>query len=433
MGTADLDHHVVVVGLGYAGLPLAVAFAEVGVEVIGLDVEPERVELLNQGISYIDDIPGERLSLVVQRRKFSATSSPSCLARATDIIICVPTPVTKQRIPDMRYVQEAARTVATCLRPGQLVVLESTTYPGTTDQVVKPILEEGGLRAGSDFALAYSPERIDPGATGSRGFTFRNTPKLVGGLTEDCTARAAALYGMVVDSVVPVSSPRIAEMAKLFENVFRNVNIALVNELSMLCDRMDLSVWEVLDAAATKPFGFTRFNPGPGVGGHCIPVDPFYLTWKAREYDMHTRFIELAGEINENMPRYVVGRVMQALNSQVKSLNQSRILALGVAYKANISDMRGSPAIMVIEGLVSEGAQVRYHDSHIPEVELAGSLVRSVPLTAEEIAQADCVLVLTDHAGVDYDLVAKHAQLVVDMRNRVQRAGVHDLRAMVHI
>lgn len=428
-----MDHQVVVVGLGYAGLPLAVAFAETGVRVVGLDVDTERVEMLSQGISYIDDIPGERLAEAVGRRLFSVTADPSCLGHATDIIICVPTPVTKQRIPDMRHIEAAAATIATRLRPGQLVVLESTTYPGTTDEVVRPILEEGGLLAGVDFALAYSPERVDPGSTGSKGFTFRNTPKLVGGLTGECATRAAALYSLVVDRVVPVSSPRIAEMAKLFENVFRNVNIALVNELSMLCDRMDLNIWEVLEAAATKPFGFTRFNPGPGVGGHCIPVDPFYLTWKAREYGMHTRFIELAGEINENMPRYVVGRVMQALNSRVKSLNQSRILALGVAYKANISDMRGSPAIAVIEGMMSEGALVRYHDPHVPEVELAGSLARSVSLTAEEIAQADCVVVLTDHSSVDYDLVAKHAQLVVDMHNRVQKAGVGDLREMVYI
>jgi UDP-N-acetyl-D-glucosamine dehydrogenase len=417
---------VVVVGLGYAGLPLAVAFAEAGVEVVGLDVAPRRVEMLGEGISYIDDIPDERLDAVVRSGAFSATVDPACLERATDIVICVPTPLTRHRIPDMRPIESAARTIAAWLRPGQLVVLESTTYPGTTEEVVKPLLEAGGLRAGADFALGYSPERIDPGATGSGGYTLRNTPKLVSGLTDGCIERAAALYSRVVDCVVPVGSPRIAEMAKLFENIFRNVNLALVNELSMLCDRMDLDVWEVLDAAATKPFGFMRFNPSPGVGGHCIPVDPFYLTWKAREYGMHTRFIELAGEINENMPRHVVGRVIRALNGERKSLNGSRILALGVAYKANVSDMRGSPALTVIEGLRAEGAAVFYHDPHVPEVEIAGAPMRSVPLTAEEIAAADCVVVLTDHAGVDYGLVARHAPLVVDTRNCVHKSRVGD-------
>ncbi len=427
----DISPHVVVVGLGYAGLPLAVAFAEAGVQVVGLDVAPKRVEMINGGASYIDDIADERLNDVVTSGAFSATVDPACLERATDIIICVPTPLTKHRIPDMRPIESASRTVAACLRPGQLVVLESTTYPGTTDEVVRPILEDSGLQAGVDFALAYSPERIDPGATGSGGFTLRNTPKLVGGLTESCAARAAALYGRVVDCLVPVSSPRIAEMAKLFENIFRNVNMALVNELSILCERMDLDVWEVLDAAATKPFGFTRFNPSPGVGGHCIPVDPFYLTWKAREYGMHTRFVELAGEINENMPRHVVGRVTRALNDQMKSLKGSRILALGVAYKANVSDMRGSPAIAVIEGLVSDGAEVRYHDPHVPEVHVAGSSMKSVPLTADEIAHADCVLVLTDHSSVDYGLVVDHARMVVDTRNCVRKSRLSSLKQQV--
>ncbi len=419
----DMGHRVAIVGLGYVGLPLGVAFAEAGVQVVGLDVDRERVAMLAAGTSYIDDVPDERLQEVLQSGNFSATLDPACLEAATDIVICVPTPLTRHRIPDMEAVQGAARTVASRLRPGQLVVLESTTYPGTTDEVLQPALEEGGLRAGVDFALAYSPERIDPGATGSKGYTLRNTPKLAGGLTQTCTERALALYRLVVDIVVPVSSPRIAEMAKLFENVFRNVNMALVNELSMLCDRMDLDVWEVLAAAGTKPFGFSRFDPSPGVGGHCIPVDPFYLTWKAREYGMHTRFIELAGEINENMPRYVVSRVTQALNTEMKSLNGSRILALGAAYKANVSDLRGSPTLAVMEGLISGGARVLYHDPLVPHIKVAAETLESVPLRAEEVAQADCVVVLTDHAGVDYELIADQARLIVDMRNRVPKSG----------
>ncbi len=412
------EQKIVVVGLGYVGLPLAVAFAEAGASVIGLDVVPERAAMLNAGVSYIDDIPHQRLAEVV-RSRLTATVDPRCLASATDIVICVPTPLTKQRTPDLRAVEGAARTVAAHLQPGQLVVLESTTYPGTTSDLVSPILETSGLRAGIDFALAFSPERIDPGATGSSGFSLWNTPKIVGGVTEACTARATALYRHVVQQVVPVGSPQVAEMAKLFENIFRNVNIALVNELSMVCDRMGIDIWEVLDAAATKPFGFMRFNPGPGVGGHCIPVDPFYLTWKAREYGLHTRFIELAGEINENMPRYVVERVARALNTRRKSLNGSRILALGIAYKPNISDLRESPGVTVIEHLIREGAGVRYHDPHVPEAMIAGVLMDSVRLTEDELAAADCVVILTDHNAVDYDLVARHAGLVVDTRNRV--------------
>jgi UDP-N-acetyl-D-glucosamine dehydrogenase len=402
-------------------MPLAIAFAEAGRRVVGLELDVERVAKLNAGVSYIDDLPSERLAAAIETGRFTATADPLCLEAATDVIICVPTPLTEHRVPDMSAVETAARTVARHLQPGQLIVLESTTYPGTMDELVKPILEAGGLRAAIDFALAYSPERIDPGATGSSGFTLKNTPKLVGGLTGTCTERASALYRIVVECVVPVSSPRIAELAKLFENIFRNVNIALVNELSMLCDRMDLDVWELLDAAATKPFGFMRFNPGPGVGGHCIPVDPFYLTWKAREYGMHTRFIELAGEINENMPRYVAGRVVEALNARCMSLRGSRILAVGVAYKPNVSDLRESPAIAVIEQLIVRGAKVRYHDPHVETVTIAGETLVGVPLTVAELAEAHCVVILTDHAAVDYNLVAEHATLVVDTRNRVKR------------
>jgi UDP-N-acetyl-D-glucosamine dehydrogenase len=351
--------------------------------------------------------------------RLAATTDPSRIREASAVIICVPTPLTQHHVPDLHAVESAARMVATHLQPCHLVVLESTTYPETTDGFLRPILEESGLRAGIDFALAFSPERIDPGSTGSSGFTLRNTPKLVGGLTPACTERAVALYQSIVDHVVPVSSPRVAEMAKLFENIFRNVNIALVNELSMLCDQMGLNVWEVLDAAGTKPFGFMRFSPGPGVGGHCIPVDPFYLTWKAREYGMHTRFIELAGEINENMPRYVANQVVRALNGQQKSLNGAKVLALGIAYKANISDLRESPAVRVIEELRAGGGQISYHDPHVPSVEIAGKTLQSVPLTEDALASSDCCVILTDHAAVDYALVAARAPLIVDTRNRV--------------
>jgi UDP-N-acetyl-D-glucosamine dehydrogenase len=418
------DQTVAIIGLGYVGLPLAVAFAEAGTSVVGVEIDPTRPSMIMSGRSYIGDIPDHRVKAVVDAGTLTATVNPEVLDRVNTVIICVPTPLTEHRVPDLRAVESASRVVAAHLQVGQLIVLESTTYPETTEGLLQPILEEGGLRAGVDFSLAFSPERIDPGATGSSGYTLRNTPKLVGGLTPECTERAANLYQAVVDRVVTVDSPRVAELAKLFENIFRNVNIALVNELMMLCDRMDLNVWDVLDAASTKPYGFMRFNPGPGVGGHCIPVDPFYLTWKAREYGMHTRFIELAGEINESMPRYIAGRVIEALNASEKSLKGSHILALGVAYKANISDLRESPATQVIEELIRGGAVVAYHDPHVPEVEIVGAFMTSEPLTIEKVAAADCVVVLTDHAAVDYDLIAEHARLVVDTRNRIPQKSV---------
>lgn len=418
-GMSDPDRSVAVIGLGYVGLPLALSFAESGLSVAGVDVDPTRPSRIMSGSSYIDDVSDERLQKVIRSGSFTATIDPSALEEVGAIIICVPTPLTEHRVPDLRAIEGAAKTITSRLRKGHLVILESTTFPETTEGILQPILEESGLRAGVDFSLAFSPERIDPGATGSSGYTLRNTPKLVGGLTSACTERAARLYGNVVDHIVTVDSPRVAELAKLFENIFRNVNIALVNELMMLCNRMHLNVWDVLDAAGTKPFGFMRFNPGPGVGGHCIPVDPFYLTWKAREYGMHTRFIELAGEINEAMPRYIAGRVVEALNSRKKSLNGARVLALGVAYKANISDMRESPAIQVIAELIKGGADVIYHDPHVPRVNIAGKNLTSIDLDSDTVAAADCVVVLTDHAAVDYDVICEHATLIVDTRNRV--------------
>lgn len=413
-------NRIVVVGMGYVGLPLAVAFAERGACVTGLELSADRVAALNSGISYLADISEESIKKIVGSGNLRATTSDDCLDDAEAIIICVPTPLTEHRTPDMRAVKNATLRIAAHLQPGQLVVLESTTYPGTTNELLQPILESSGLDAGEDFLLAFSPERIDPGSTGSSGFNLRNTPKLVGGVNAASTRAASQLYARVVDQVVEVSSARVAEMTKLYENIFRNVNIALANELSILCDEMDLDVWEILDAAGTKPFGFMRFNPGPGVGGHCIPIDPFYLTWKAREYGLHTRFIELAGEVNDSMPRYIADKVAKRLNEDRKSLNGARILGIGVAYKANIPDLRESPAIEVLEHLLVGGAELRYHDPFVPFVDIGKTRFTSVPLNIEEISAADCVVVLTDHANIDYELIGGHARAVVDSRNRVR-------------
>ena len=413
------------------GLPLALCFAEAGHQVIGIDVSRPRVDSINSGSSYIDDVTNKRLVDALCDAEFLASTDFALISQTSAIVLCVPTPLTRQRIPDMTYVVNAATSVSQHLKAGHLVVLESTTYPGTTDELVRPILERSGLTAGTDFSLAFSPERVDPGSTSSSGYSIRNTPKIVGGVTSTCTVRASALYDTIVDEIVPVSSPRIAEMSKLFENIFRNVNIALVNELALVCERMDLNVWEILEAAGTKPFGFMRFRPGPGVGGHCIPVDPFYLTWKAREYGVHTRFIELAGEINEMMPRHVTSRVADALNARGKSVKGSTVLALGVAYKRNISDTRESPALTVVELLLESGATVCYHDSYVPEIHVKGGTLRSVDLTADLIRTCECVVVLTDHDNIDYDFVACHASLVIDTRNRIQPKS--DISAVVTI
>lgn len=410
---------IVVIGMGYVGLPLAAAFAESGACVTGLELSADRVAELNSGQSYLADVPTEQINRLVGSGHLRATTSDECLEAANAVIICVPTPLTEHRTPDMRAVKNAALRIAARIQPRQLIVLESTTYPGTTNELIQPILETSGLDAGEDFLLAFSPERIDPGSTGSSGFNLRNTPKLVGGINPASTTAAVNLYTRIVDRVVDVSSSRIAEMTKLYENIYRNVNIALANELSMLCDQMGLNVWEVLEAAGTKPFGFQRFNPGPGVGGHCIPVDPFYLTWKAREFGLHTRFIELAGEVNDAMPRYVADKVARKLNDARKSLNGARVLGIGVAYKANIPDLRESPAIEVLEHLIAGGADIHYHDPHVPQVLLSGTKYTSVALTEAEIEAADCVVVLTDHEQIDYEVIASHARAVVDTRNRV--------------
>jgi UDP-N-acetyl-D-glucosamine dehydrogenase len=417
---------VAVIGAGYVGLPLAVALAEGGRPVTCIDVSQDAVRRIMAGDSYISDVPSERLAELVSAGSLSATTDPASIAECDDIVLCVPTPLSRNREPDLGYVMEATRTVGRYLRAGHLVVLESTTYPGTTRDELAPALEEAsGLVAGVDFHLAMSPERIDPGRV---DHTIRTTPKVVGGLTPACTERACALYAPAVDTLVPVTSPEAAELTKLLENIFRSVNIALVNELAMLCDRLDLDVWEVLDAAATKPFGFMPFKPGPGLGGHCLPLDPFYLAWKAREVDFQTEFIELAGKVNANMPYFCVQKIARALNRQARSLHGSRVLLLGVAYKPNIDDTRESPALKLIDLLRADGADVVYHDPHVPA--LPSRNLVSVDLTDAEIARAQVVVIVTDHASVDYAHVVDQAAIVVDFRNATRRVPGSDAKVI---
>jgi len=401
-----------IIGLGYVGLPLAATFAEAGVPVLGLDAVQAKVDQVNAGRSYIEDVPSERLAPLVADGLVRATTSWDAMRWVDAVVICLPTPLDEHREPDLSAVLGAAESLAQRLRPGQLVVLESTTYPGTTREELAPRLERSGLRAGRDFHLAFSPERVDPGR---EDWTTRTTPKVVGGLTPECTARAAALYGQACDTIVPVASPEVAEMTKLLENIFRSVNIALVNELALLCDRMSIDVWEVIDAAASKPFGFMPFRPGPGLGGHCIPIDPFYLTWKAREFDFHTEFIELAGKVNSQMPGFCVAKVIRALNSQRRALNGSRVLLVGVAYKKNVNDTRESPALRIIDLLMAEGAQVAYHDPHVAELATRG--LASLPLADETLGAHDVVVIVTDHDGIDWRRLVDGAPLVVDLRN----------------
>jgi UDP-N-acetyl-D-glucosamine dehydrogenase len=405
---------VAIIGAGYVGVPLAQVFADAGRNVVLVDVKAEIVDALNRGESHIEDVSSEQLKAHVDADRISATLDYDVLRDADAVLVALATPLTKQREPDLSIVLEAVRGLAPRLRKGHLVVLESTTYPGTTREQVLPILEESGLKVGEDFFLAYSPERVDPGR---EDWKTQNVPKVVGGVTSDCTRRAAELYGGAVDQVVEVSSPEAAELAKLLENIFRSVNIALVNELAQLCDRMSIDVWEVVDAAATKPFGFMSFKPGPGLGGHCIPIDPFYLTWKAREYGFYTEFIELAGKVNENMPYYCRSLISQALNhGKQRSLKGSKVLVLGVAYKNDIGDTRESPALKLMELLRNAGSDVSYHDPHVPQ--LNGE--RSVPL---EPSGYDCVAIVTAHSGIDYEQLVEDAQLVVDFRNATGRNG----------
>ena len=402
-----------IVGLGYVGLPLAVAFAGVGFRVMGFDVQQKRVDLVNQGKSYIADVSSNSLSSVLAKGLLEATTEQSRLGEVDVICICVPTPLTKTKEPDLSYVIHESEEIAKCLKWGQLVILESTTYPGTTREVVLPILARSRLKAGSDFYLAFSPDRVDPG---NKHYHIKNTPKVVGGIDSQSTKLTVLLYQQVAEVVVPVSCPEVAEMTKVFENVFRSVNIALVNELAQLCERMGTSVWEVIAAAATKPFGYMPFYPGPGIGGHCIPLDPYYLANKAKELDFHTRFIELAAEINEHMPYYVVSRIMETLNAQGKSLNGARVLVLGVAYKKDTEDVRESPALKLIQLLQAKGAIVSYNDPHVPKVQLRQDTFMSVDLTEECLSSADCVVIATDHSYYDYLYVLSKANLVFDTR-----------------
>jgi UDP-N-acetyl-D-glucosamine dehydrogenase len=411
---------IAVVGAGYVGVPLADTFADAGKNVVLVDIAEERVAQLNRGESYITDVPPEKLGAHVSAGRISATTDYDVLRDVDAILIALPTPLSKQREPDLSIVESAARKIASRLRKGHVVVLESTTYPGTTRDLVQPILEEGsGLQAGKDFHLAFSPERVDPGRS---DWTTKSTPKVVGGVTPASTQAAAAIYKGTVDRVVEVSSPEAAELTKLLENIFRSVNIALVNELARLCGRMKIDIWEVVDAAATKPFGFMSFRPGPGLGGHCIPIDPFYLTWKAREYDFTTEFIELAGKVNQSMPYYCRSLISQALNHGAgKSLAGSKVLVLGVSYKPDIGDMRESPALKIIELIGAAGANVSYHDPFVPE--LPKENLRSVPL---EPGAYDCVVIVTDHSGIDYRQLVEDAKLVIDFRNATGRAGTEN-------
>lgn len=405
-----------IIGLGYVGLPLAREFVKAGFQVTGFDIDPRKVKLLTQGKTYIKHIPAKTIFEMNRSKRFVPTNDFSTLRSIECIIICVPTPLSRHREPDLTYVFETARTIAKYLRKGQLVVLESTTYPGTTDEDVREILEESGLRAGKDFFLAYSPEREDPG---NPDFSTTGIPKIVGGYTGSCLEVAKALYDTIV-TTVPVGSTKVAEAAKLFENIFRAVNIALVNEVKMLFDRMGIDVWEVIRTASTKPFGFMPFYPGPGLGGHCIPIDPFYLTWKARQYDFNTRFIELAGEINTFMPYYVVGRIADALNQRGKGIRGTKILIVGLAYKRDVDDVRESPSLKLIELLREKGAVVDYNDPFVPKTRRMRNYdlkMSSVPLTPGSLKEYDCVVISTNHSSYDYGFIVRHSRLVVDTRN----------------
>jgi len=419
-----------VVGLGYVGLPLVKAFLNKGFKVTGFDVDRKKVRLLNKGQSYIKHVTATELKKYLAVRRFEATDDFSRLKEMDAILICVPTPLDAHRNPDLSFVLGTTETIAAYLRKGQLVILESTTYPGTTDEEMLPILERKGLKGGKDFFLAFSPERENPG---DPVFSAENTPKVVGGLTPDCLALADALYSQVVAKTVPVSSTRVAESAKLLENIFRSVNIALVNELKLIFERMDIDVWEVIRAASSKPFGFMPFYPGPGLGGHCIPIDPFYLTWKAREVDYQTKFIELAGEINTKMPYYVVNKTMEALAARGKSLKGSRILVLGIAYKKKIDDQRESPSLKIISILRAKDVRVEYNDPYVPESsghrEYPGLKLKSVPLTAARLRAVDAVIIATDHSCYDYDFIVKNARLVIDTRNAVKTPRKNVIKA----
>jgi UDP-N-acetyl-D-glucosamine dehydrogenase len=409
-----------IIGLGYVGLPLAVELANAGYRVLGFDVSQRVVDGLNQGKSHVKDITDDQLNAVRAKGLFEATTDGSRLAQCDAISICVPTPLSKFKDPDVSYIVAATETVKKVLRPGQAIILESTTYPGTTREIMLPALGATGLKVGTDFFLAFSPERVDPG---NPVYQTKNTPKVVGGITEDCRRVVAALYQPAIDTLVEVTTTEAAELVKLLENTFRSVNIGLVNEMAIVCDKLGVDVWEVIDAAATKPFGFMKFLPGPGLGGHCIPIDPHYLAWKMRGLNYKTRFIDLAGELNTEMPVFWVRKVADALNDAGKATRGSSVLILGVAYKRDIEDIRESPALDIIKLLESAGAKVSYHDPYVPEFTEDGHVARSVPLTKDTIAAADCIVIVTDHSTIDYQLVRRHARAVVDTRNALKRVG----------
>ena len=409
-----------VIGLGYVGLPLAVEKAKMGFSVTGIDMNKARVKMVNKGECYIPDVVDESLRELVKSKKMRATMDFSVLKKADAVCICVPTPLDKKRDPDISYIQATTKQVAKYLHKGQLVSLESTTYPGTTEEIMLPELEKSGLKTGKDFFLVFSPERVDPG---NKKFNLKNTPKVIGGVTKTCSEVARHLYGQIIDNIMIVSSPRVAEMEKLLENIFRSVNIALVNELAMLCRKMGINMREVVDAAATKPYGFMPFYPGPGIGGHCIPLDPIYLSWKAKEYDFRTEFIELAAKINENMPEYVVRLAAEGLQKRGKELRGAKVLLLGMAYKKDINDWRESPSLKLFEILKGHGAKVVYHDPFIPTVKITGKTEKSVKLTDALIKSAACVLLATDHSCFDYKKMIKNAKFIMDTRGATGKFG----------
>ncbi len=426
----DRKARVGVIGLGYVGLPLVKTFLKKDFPVTGFDIDTKKVDMLNRGRSYIKHVSAGELRSFLKNKKFTATSDFRLLTRMDAIIICVPTPLDAHKNPDLSFVLNTTRVIAKYLRKGQLVVLESTTYPGTTEEEMLPILEAGGLRGGKDFYLAFSPERENPG---DKVYSTATTPKVVGGLTKDCLRVAKSLYDQVVVRTIPVSTPRVAEATKLLENIFRSVNIAMVNEMKIIFDRMGIDIWEVIEAASSKPFGFMPFQPGPGYGGHCIPVDPFYLTYKAKEVDYPTKFIELAGEINTYMPYYVISKLIDSLGERGKSLRGARILVLGIAYKRDIDDQRESPALKIISLLQAKGVRVAYNDPYVSQSsghrEYPGLKLRSVPLTARRLRQSDAVIIATDHSAYDYGWIVKNAQLVVDTRNAIKKKNPKVVKA----
>jgi UDP-N-acetyl-D-glucosamine dehydrogenase len=423
------EARVGVVGLGYVGLPLAVEFGRSGFTAVGIDLDPTKIASIQRGESYIPDVPSSDVHELTSKGRLLATSDFSIVQTLDTVNICVPTPLRKSKDPDMSYIVSAVEAIAAHLHPGMLIILESTTYPGTTEEVVQPILEAKGLKAGVDFFLAFSPERVDPG---NPKFNTRNVPKIVGGMTPDCSELARALYGSAIDTVVPVTSPRVAEMVKLLENTFRAVNIGLVNEIALMCEKLGIDAWEVIDAAKTKPFGFMPFYPGPGLGGHCIPIDPFYLSWKAKQTGFEPRFIELAGAVNSAMPHAVVDKIAEALNTHKKPLNGSRVLVAGIAYKRDIDDIRESPSLDVMELLRRKGAELAYADPYVPVLDArawpGGLTLKATALTPLRLASVDCVAILTDHRAFDYNALVASSPLIVDARNAIRGAHPHVFR-----